>query len=83
MNRVFRKLLVTAVASASLLAGAAHALPAPWQASAVDYNAGELRLRGAALSAEEQSQAEQAAQALGYQLRMDGDAIVLRTIPAP
>ena len=66
-----------------LLAGAAHALPALWQASAVDYSAGELRLRGAALSAEEQSQAEQAAQALGYQLRMDGDAIVLRTMPTP
>lgn len=66
-----------------LLAGAAHALPAPWQASAVDYSAGELRLRGPALSAPEQSQAEQAAQALGYQLRRDGDAIVLRTVPTP
>lgn len=64
-----------------LLAGAASALPAHWQASAIDYNAGELRLRGAALSAEEQSQAEQAAQALSYQLRSDGDALVLRTTP--
>ena len=66
-----------------LLAGAANALPAQWQASAVDYNAGELRLRGAALSAEEQSQAEQAAQAIGYQLRTDGDAIVLRAVATP
>ena len=66
-----------------LLAGAASALPVQWQASAIDYSAGELRLRGATLSPEEQSQAEQAAQALGYALRMDGDAIVLRAAHTP
>ena len=61
-----------------LMAAAAQALPAPWQASAIDYAAGELRLRGPALGAEEQAQARQTLAASGYQLRADGNALVLR-----
>ena len=61
-----------------LMAAAAQALPAPWQASAIDYIAGELRLRGPALTAEEEAQSRQSLAASGYQLRSDGDALVLR-----
>ena len=61
-----------------LMAASAQALPAPWQASTIDYAAGELRLRGPALSAEEETQARQTLAASGYQLRSDGDALVLR-----
>ena len=61
-----------------LMAAAAQALPAPWQASAIDYSAGELRLRGPALTAEEEAQSRQSLAASGYQLRSDGDALVLR-----
>ncbi len=64
-----------------LMAAAAQALPAPWQASAIDYAAGELRLRGPALSDGEATQARQTLAASGYQLRSDGDALVLRAAP--
>lgn len=64
-----------------LMAAAAQALPAPWQASTIDYAAGELRLRGPALSDSEATQARQALAASGYALRSDGDALVLRTAP--
>ena len=66
-----------------LMAAAAQALPAPWQASAIDYAAGELRLRGPALAAEEEAQARQTLAASGYQLRSDSDsgALVLRAAP--
>ena len=64
-----------------LMAAAAQALPAPWQASAIDYTAGELRLRGPALSDEETAQARQTLSASGYALRSDGDALVLRSAP--
>lgn len=64
-----------------LMGAAAQALPASWQASAIDYAAGELRLRGPALSDEEAAQARQTLAASGYQLRSDGDALVLRAAP--
>ncbi len=64
-----------------LMAAAAEALPAPWQASAIDYAAGELRLRGPALSDEEAAQARQTLAARGYRLRSDGDALVLHAAP--
>ena len=64
-----------------LMAAAAQALPAPWQASAIDYAAGELRLRGPALAAEEEAQARQTLAASGYQLRSDSGALVLRAAP--
>ena len=64
-----------------LMAAAAQALPAPWQASAIDYAAGELRLRGPALAAEEEAQARQTLAASGHQLRSDSGALVLRAAP--
>ena len=64
-----------------LMAAAAQALPALWQASAIDFAAGELRLRGPALSDEETVQARQTLSASGHALRSDGDALVLRAVP--
>lgn len=66
-----------------LLAAAASALPTAWQANAIDYAPGELRLHGPALGAPEQAAAESAARASGYHLHTDGDAIVLRTGDTP
>lgn len=66
-----------------LLAVAASALPAAWQASAIDYSAGELRLRGPALSAPEQDHATQAARTRRYQWRSEGDALWLRAETTP
>ncbi len=65
----------------ALMAAAAQALPPSWQASAIDFTAGELRLRGPALAVEEATQARQTLAASGYQMRSDGDALVLRTAP--
>ena len=64
-----------------LMAAAAQALPAPWQASAIDYAAGELRLRGPELTTEEEAQARQTLAASGHQLRSDSGALVLRAAP--
>ncbi len=66
-----------------LLSATAGALPAAWQASAIDYSAGELRLRGPALSAEEQSRATAAARASGYQLHTEGDSLRVRAGATP
>lgn len=66
-----------------LLASAAAALPAAWQASAIDYSAGELRLHGPALGSAEQDHAAQAARASGYQLHPDGDALRVRPQATP
>lgn len=66
-----------------LLAISASALPATWQASAIDYSSGELRLRGPALSADEQSHASDTARASGYQLHTEGDTVLVRAATAP
>ena len=66
-----------------LLATSARALPATWQASAIDYSGGTLRLRGPALSADEQSHASDTARASGYQLHTEGDTIEVRAAPTP
>ena len=66
-----------------LLGAAAAALPATWQASAIDYSAGELRLRGPALSGAEQDHASQTASASGYQLSTEGDTLRLRPHATP
>lgn len=59
------------------LAGA-HKAPA-----AIEFTAGELRLRGMQLAASELESANQRLRPLGYQLRTDGDAAVLRQEGAP
>ena len=66
-----------------LLAISARALPATWQASAIDYSAGQLRLRGSALSADEQAHASDTARASGYQLHTEGDTVLVRAAPTP
>ncbi len=66
-----------------LLAVSASVLPAAWQASAIDYSGGQLRLRGSALSADEQSHASDTARASGYQLHTEGDTVLVRAAPTP
>lgn len=66
-----------------LLAISASALPAAWQASAIDYSSGQLRLRGPLLSADEQSHASNTARASGYQLHTEGDTLLVRAAPTP
>ena len=66
-----------------LLAISASALPATWQASAIDYSGGQLRLRGSALSADEQTHASDTARASGYQLHTEGDTVLVRVAPTP
>jgi general secretion pathway protein L len=66
-----------------LLALSARALPATWQASAIDYSGGQLRLRGPALSANEQAHASDTARASGYQLHTEGDTVQVRAATAP
>ncbi|WP_027994417.1 type II secretion system protein GspL [Simplicispira psychrophila] len=66
-----------------LLATSASALPATWQASAIDYSGGSLRLRGPALSAAEQSHASDTARASGYQLHTEGDTVQVRAATTP
>ena len=66
-----------------LLAISASALPATWQASAIDYSSGQLRLRGSALSADEQSHASDTVRASGYQLHTEGDTVLVRAAPTP
>ena len=61
-----------------LLTAAAQALPPDRQPTAIDFSAGELRLRGISLSDEEQAATRSAAQALGYRLSADGDSLLLR-----
>ena len=66
-----------------LLAISARALPAAWQASAIDYSSGQLRLRGPLLSADEQTHASDTARASGYQLHTEGDTVQVRAAPTP
>ena len=66
-----------------LLAISARALPATWQASAIDYSSSQLRLRGPALSAQEQAHANDIARASGYQLHTEGDSVEVRAATAP
>ena len=66
-----------------LLALSARALPATWQASAIDYSGGQLRLRGPALSADEQRHASDTARASGYQLHTEGDSVQVRAATSP
>ncbi len=66
-----------------LLALSASALPAAWQASAIDYSGGQLRLRGPLLSADEQAHASNTARASGYQLHTEGDTLLVRAATSP
>jgi len=66
-----------------LLAAAAHALPPDRQPTAIDFSAGELRLRGIALDDAEAAAAHSAAQALGYRLGTEGDSLLVRAETRP
>ncbi len=64
-----------------LLAAAAQALPPDRQPTAIDFSAGELRLRGIPLATEEEAASRSTAQAHGYRLDTDGDSLLLRAAP--
>lgn len=66
-----------------LLAAAAHALPLNRQPTAIDFSAGELRLRGITLSDEETAATRSAAQAHGYRLSTDGESLLIRAETLP
>jgi general secretion pathway protein L len=62
---------------------AASALAPGQLPTAIDYSAGELRLRGTTLSAPDQASADSAARASGYRLRTEGDSLWLRAEATP
>jgi general secretion pathway protein L len=66
-----------------LLSAAALALPPAQQPSAIEYAAGELRLRGLSLAPQELSDATNTARASGYSLRTDGDSLLVRPDTTP
>jgi general secretion pathway protein L len=66
-----------------LLAAAGAALPADQLPNALEYTAGELRLRGITLAPEEQTAAFTRLQAAGYSARMDDGSLLLRAEVAP
>ena len=66
-----------------LLAAAGGALPAGQWPNALEYTAGELRLRGVTLAPEEQTAAFTRLQAAGYNARMDDGSLLLRAQEAP
>lgn len=66
-----------------LLAAAGAALPADQLPNALEYTAGELRLRGITLAPEEQAAAFTRLQAAGYSARMDDGSLLLRAEVAP
>jgi general secretion pathway protein L len=66
-----------------LLAAAGAALPADQLPDALEYTAGELRLRGVTLAPEEQTAAVTRLRAAGYNARMDDGSLLLRAEVAP
>lgn len=66
-----------------LLAAAGAALPADQLPNALEYTAGELRLRGVTLAPEEQTAAVTRLRAAGYNARMDDGSLLLRAEVAP
>ena len=66
-----------------LLSAAALALPPAQQPTAIDYSAGELRLRGTTLTPQELTDAANTARASGYSLRADGDSLLVRPDTTP
>lgn len=66
-----------------LLAAAGAALPEGQQPTAVEYTIGELRLRGVALSPEEEAALSGRVQAAGYRARMDDGSLLLRAEGTP
>ena len=66
-----------------LLATAGAALPAGQLPSALEYSAGELRLRGVTLSADELAAVDTRLQAAGYSARLDDGSLWLRAQGTP
>jgi len=66
-----------------LLAAAGAALPAGQLPNALEYTAGELRLRGVTLTAEEQAALATRLQAAGYSARLDDGSLLLRPETTP
>ncbi|MFY3383475.1 type II secretion system protein GspL [Paracidovorax sp. MALMAid1276] len=66
-----------------LLAAAGAALPDGQLPSAIEYTPGELRLRGVALSPDEEATIAGRLQAAGYRARMDDGSLLLRAEGTP
>jgi general secretion pathway protein L len=66
-----------------LLAAAGAALPAGQLPNALEYTAGELRLRGITLAPEEQTATFTRLQAAGYSARLDDGSLLLRAEVTP
>ena len=61
-----------------LLAAAAQALPAQAQPSAIDFGAGELRLKGLNLTETDLTDAQARARATSHQLRLEDGTLIVR-----
>ncbi|MCL4770744.1 MAG: general secretion pathway protein GspL [Burkholderiaceae bacterium] len=61
-----------------LLAAAAQALPAQAQPSAIDFGAGELRLKGLNLTETDLADAQARARATSHQLRLEDGTLIVR-----
>ena len=66
-----------------LLAAAGSALPDGQQPTAIEYAPGELRLRGIALSPDDEPALSARLQAAGYRLRQDDGSLLLRSEGMP
>ena len=73
----------SALALLALLAAAGAALPEGQLPNALEYTAGELRLRGTTLAPQELTDAANTARASGYSLRADGDSLLVRPDTTP
>ncbi|MCJ0764937.1 type II secretion system protein GspL [Variovorax terrae] len=67
----------------AMLGALSSAVPADRSASAIEFSAGETRLKGLGLSAEDISALAGKLQAQGYAARADGDSLVVRQETAP
>jgi general secretion pathway protein L len=66
-----------------MLTAVARGLPPKTVPAGVDFSVGELRLKGVPLTAEPLDIGNQRLRPQGYQLRSDGDSVVLREGGAP
>lgn len=67
----------------AVLAAAGSALPPGKNVSALEYSAGEVRLKGLSLEPEELAAFTTMLQPMGYITRMDGDSLLIRTEGMP
>ena len=66
-----------------MLAALGAAVPAGRVPAALEYAAGEARVKGMELTADEAAKAGAQLQGRGYETRVEGDALVIRYRAAP